>query len=511
MKKVMSLTYASSLSDMCEVNSSFDTGVLKICYTGQNRNGSDISKAAIKRSLNTLYNCPVVCNYDRETDTLGGHDMEVVQSDDGLRLVNMTQPVGVIPESAKVWFDECEEEDGTVHEYLFSEVLLWKRQEAYKKLKKDGITAHSMELNVKDGESVDGIYHIKDFEFTAFCLIGVEPCFEGSALELFSMNSFKEQFSQMMQELKENYESVNAADAVDDKSQILTEGGEEVLEQKMELVDEEVVVEEQEEKFEKAEDAESAEEATEVEVAAEEPVAEEPAEEPATAEEFALNSNLVEELARSVEAVTIQKEWGECHKYWFIDCDMDAAKVYCWDTEDWLLYGFDYEMNGDAVVVNFESKKRMKYAIVEFDEGEQASPIAQVFAHFEQKIIDNAGWESKYQTASATIDSMNAEMESLRDFKMQVENAESEKAMDAVFAKFGDLEEIDAFKQLKENRKNYDIESLEEKCYAIRGRNGTAAKFELQETAPKIPVVKTGATTGDEPYNGLFVRYGFAR
>ena len=103
----------------------------------------------------------------------------------------MTQPIGLIPESARVWFEDFEEEDGTIHEYLYAEVLLWKRQEAYRKIIEDGITAHSMELTVKSGKMVDGIYHIEDFEFTAFALIGVEPCFEGSALETFSKQVYK--------------------------------------------------------------------------------------------------------------------------------------------------------------------------------------------------------------------------------------------------------------------------------------------------------------------------------
>ena len=49
-------------------------------------------------------------------------------------------------------------------------------------------------------------------------------------------------------------------------------------------------------------------------------------------------------------------------------------EVYCWDRNDWLLYGFGYKLNGDSVVIDFESKKRKKYTIVDFDEGEQPSP-----------------------------------------------------------------------------------------------------------------------------------------
>lgn len=127
MEKVLQMTYASSLTDLCSVNSSFDSGVLRVAYHGDNPNKSSISKETFEKCIKTMFDCPIVCNYDRETDTLGGHDVEVVRDSNGaLRLINVTTPVGCIPESAKYWWGEVEEEDGTVHEYLFVEALLWK-------------------------------------------------------------------------------------------------------------------------------------------------------------------------------------------------------------------------------------------------------------------------------------------------------------------------------------------------------------------------------------------------
>ena len=157
MEKVLTLNFESSLSKLCEKNSSFDTGILKIAYAGANRNHSSISKDVFEKCKSTMFNCPIVCNYDRETNTLGGHDMEIVCGDDGtMRLVNITHPVGFVPEGAKTWWQKVEEDSGEEHEYLFAEVLLWKRQEAYKKIKEDGIVSHSMEIKVKSSEMVDG-------------------------------------------------------------------------------------------------------------------------------------------------------------------------------------------------------------------------------------------------------------------------------------------------------------------------------------------------------------------
>lgn len=512
MDKVINMTYASSLTNLCEINSSFDTGILRICYTGDNRNGSHISKDTIKKSLQTIYNCPIVCNYDRESNTLGGHDIELVRDSNGsLHIINVTQPVGVIPESAKVWFEEYEEEDGTVHEYLYAEVLLWKRQEAYQKISKDGITSHSMEITVKDGVTIDGIYHITDFEFTAFTLIGIRPCFEGSALEMFSKQDFKQQLSEMMQDLKESFKQVNTSPEVDNThpQNYSMEGGERVLKDKMELIAkygidiesldfsiDDFTVEELTEKFEAMKAA-----------SGEGDPAPEATADPAPAEDkFALTSNIIDELYRVLGEVKIEREWGECTRYRYVDCDFELNEVYCWDSSDWLLYGFTYAVDGDSITIDFDSKKRKKYIIADFDEGEQPSPFAPVFADMEQKLHDSAEWEAKYQTASDTIASMKTELGELRQFKTDTETAIAKGERDEVFAQFEDLVGVEVFETLRENCMEYDIETLEEKCYAIRGRNGGAAKFALENKTPKIKVEKTDAS--NEPYGGIFAKYG---
>ena len=514
MEKVLNLTYASSLTDLCEVNSSFDAGVLRVAYPGENRNKSNISKEAFEKNIKTMYNCPIVCNYDRETDELGGHDMEVVRDADGaLSLVNLTTPVGCIPESAKHWWGTVEEEDGTTHEYLYVEALLWKRQEAYRKIKKDGITAHSMEITVKDGETKDGVFYIYDFEFTAFTLIGVTPCFESSALQMFSQKEFKQQLTEMMHELKECFSKVDTSDEDDNihpQNNYSTEGGEKVLDEKMELLAEfgfeaagldfsldDFTIEELRAKFES--------------MAAKKDEGENDSAEKGTTEsgdgdKFALTGNLIEEIARAISEYKVQREWGECRRYCYVDCDFEAQEVYCWDTTDWLLYGFKYELNGDNVIIDLDSRVRKKYVIVDFDEGEQPSPIAPVFEEIEQKLTESAAFEEKYRNASDTIASMETELGELRQFKTDTEFAIAEGKRKEIFAQFDELDGVEAFEQLKENAEKYDLETLEEKCYAIKGRNGVPAKFGFENKAPKIVVDKVETT--DEPYGGIMQKYG---
>ncbi len=504
-ERKMSIVFSSGISALTEHNSSFDSGVLRVCYTGRNRNNSFISKETFERCITSIYNCPIVCRYERETDTIGAHDMELVtDADGGMRLVNVTQPVGVIPESARYWWEEIEDDSG-VHEYLCVDALIWKRQEAYKKIKEDGITEESMEISVKEGEMVDGVYIIKRFEFTAFCLLGTaKPCYESASLELFSCNDFKAQLAEMMQEFKETFSLVQPSQEVVIHPQNYSEGGEEVLEQKIALMAEfglsaeqldfkldDFTVEELRVKFEELKSA--------APTSVDEPES--------NAENFALEGQFREELYGALEAEKVETCWGMESHYWFWDYDKEVSEVYATDTLDWNLYGFPYSMDGDHVVIDFAGKKRMKIALVPFDEGAQSDPIVGMFSKVVEKYTANdSQWAEKYQTASDTISSMENELGTLRQFKTDTEDAIAKGKRDEVFAQFEDLVGVEAFEALREHYAEYSAEDLEEKCYAIRGRQGVVAKFSLEPKAPKLVVEKTGISP--DPYGGIFAEYG---
>ena len=505
-----SIVFSSEIRALTEQNSSFDKGILRVCYTGANRNGSYISKETFEKCMSSIYNCPIVCRYDRETDTIGSHDIDLVRTDDGgLKMVNITQPVGVVPTGANYWWENIEEDNGDVHEYLFIECLLWKRQEAYQKIKADGVTSESMEISIKSSEMVDGILHINNFEFTAFCLLGTAtPCFESAALELFALDEFKSQITEMMDDLKASFTMMQPSEEADIDSTFSSKGGSTVLNNEPEVIKavevESVETENAEAVFE-AESQEQAEEAVEeivesaefeshesnAEESAEAPESVDPVEEPA---DFALESQIRSQLCEVLEgAEKVSDDWGEWPRYWFVDYDKDLSEVYASDSEDWKLYGFKYSMDGDNVVIDFASKSRKKWAIEDFDEGEQPVLFSEI-----DKIAKNAcstlnsEWNEKYTA-------LEAEVNALRKFKVDTEAA-------AVFANFTDLDGIDSFETLKSNYADYSKEDLEEKCFAIRGRNGTTAKFNLEDATARV-VVET-PTDDDEPYGGVFLKYG---
>lgn len=487
------LTYDSSISDIREKNSSFSTGVLQICYAGANRNKTYFSKETLEKCIPSMFNCPIVAHYYREDGTLGGHDIEVISDyDDEVRLVNITQPVGVVPESANVYFKDVEEKDGQCHSYLCADIVLWKRQEAYKAIKENGITHQSMEINVKDGEKIDDVYVVNDFEFTAFALLGddVEPCFESAQLQTYSIGSdFKTEFAEMMKEFKESF-SLTTSGEVDTISEkgggCLEDNRLENFETTEEVVEETIVEDAVNEGEEVCETAD---------------------------ENFALNSNLCESIYAAFAEKTVSTEWGEMPMYCIADYDVEANMIYVLDHTDWLLYGFSYTMDGDNVVVDFDSKKRMKYVIAEFDEGgEQSSLFASTYNQMvevinksKENIVD---LESKYNEVSEQMNVMNTELDELRQFKSSVEAASDKAQRDELFARFADLNEVEEFVALVADSSAYNLEDLEEKCFAIRGRN-TKLNFSAKDVkTPKLPINLNEDKPDEElPYGGMVEKY----
>lgn len=554
----LNIVYESSVDRLTEINSSFDKGVLRVAYTGKNRNKSFISRQDFESCIHTIYNCPIVCNYDRETNSIGAHDIELVVSDDGMKLVNVTQPVGVVPESANYWWEDIKDSSGEIHEYLCVDVILWKRQEAYDKIKGNRITSESMEITVKSGHEEDGYNHIDSFEFTAFCLLeSAEPCFEGARLEMFSNieedchDSYSKWRTMMTDyvstgankayrdskyydkantgaepDTSKDYDNSTASHSeicartiltspefdikqptVTSGEDNLSKGGDYTLDDKMKLLSEygltmvdidfdmePISMEELIAKFQSIKEAKEA-------------------------EAFALAESFRSELIDALEEQKFKDEyWGEMIKYWYVDYDSDASEVYCYDGEDGKLYGFKYSMNGDNVVIDFDSKQRKKFVIADFDEGD-AEPnyvfAVDGYVKAATKIKDaeianvNSEWEKKYSESTETVATLEHELEELREYKKAKMDEERKAAEAEVFACFADLNGIEAFEQLREDCANMTIEEIENKCYEIRGRNASSLQAYSLNKSPKSTriTVEKQSDEEHEPYGGLFKKY----
>ena len=506
------LKFSSGISDLAGYNRSFDIGRLRIAYHGPNRNGSSISKKAFEDAVPSMYNCPVVCNYLREVDEIGSHDVEFIKTENGIKMVNVTTPVGVVPESAAWQWEVHEDDKGVEHEYLCTDVYIWKRQEAYPKIKENGFTDESMEISVKHGYTDEkGVYIIESFDFLAFCLLGTaEPCYESAGLELFSLQGFRNAYEEMLSDFKKDFSLSANHSMVEINVQTNKEGGKEQLDKnelltkfgltadKLDFDIEPLTVDELEAKLH---------------------------------ELYSLTAEQTrDELISALCVETINREWGEMCRYWYQDYDAEKHEVYCMDCEDYRLYGFTYSVNGDAVSVDFDSKKRKKITYTDFDEGSAdftfekvLETVASVSAEsnknkmevefdternaLEEKFNnERVDLENKLNTATQEKEQVNAELDELRRFKEDRLKAERTANENEIFEQFEDLTGNDAFEALRCDCGSLTLDEIEEKCYAIRGRNTQQNFAHNTPRAPRVPINPDGVVT-DEPYGGLMLKY----
>lgn len=528
---------SSAIFDVEDLNSSFAKGKLKVMYLGSNQNKTHFTQENVERALPTLYNVPIVCNYSVSDNMIGGHDMGVARDENGnVKIVNMTDPCGVVPESAQFSIATETDDDGNEHDYLIADgVILWKRQDVYSHIVNDldGKVDHSMEVDIFSKQKMDdGYTDITDFQFTALCLLERDaPCFEGSNLTLYSVagntEAFRAKFEAMLNELNEILPVSSSNE--DDINNFSMEGGDNKLDEKKALVEkynltvesldfsiEDMTLEDLEAKlkaYSEGAEPEGTEPAGEPEVVATpepdvnpEPSDPQPEDEPAPAAEYSLGSQFSEELRRAVYSLeTIEYGWGPEARYMFVDHDAEKSEVYVYDlAENWLLYGFKYSMNGDAVSIDTASKARMKYTISAFEDGSasQLGNMSEVFSNIDKKVKEDA-------EAIAKFSALEAEVEELRKFKAEIEYSKTAEEKKEMLAKFSALNGNEMFEALVKDAEKYTVEELEDKCYSILGRV-TSAKFSVQPEA-KVPTIKIDRPEDNkksaEPYGGIFERF----
>ena len=499
MKKNMNIVFSSALTDIVEKNPSFDAGKLRVAYTGKNRNNTFISKEAFERAVPSMFNVPVVANYMREEDEIGSHDGEWVKDKDGeTKYVNLTQPVGIVPESAQ-WYWEDVEDRGVMHQYFCTDVVLWKRQEAYQKIKDNGVTEQSMEIEVQNGEMLDDYYDIKDFCFTAFCLLGTaEPCFESAALFTFEQkDEFQRQYTEMLKEFKLAFASADETDKKEGKENLkLNELLEKysVSESDLNFEIDGLSDDELEAKFAEAFEADD-EEVEEVEEVEETEEPEDDTTDDPDSEEFGLNSQLADNLRKAIGSEKYEDDWGYTwSRRFMIDYDAEASEVYFYDCEDGNMYGCEYKLDGDDVVVDFENSKRKKYAIVDYVEGStQEFNLKEVLDTFSKEY------------ATAAVD--QKEFDRLKEFEQKTLAATREADEAELFERFDDkLKDNDEFKALKENSAKYTLEDLEKELFALVGK----VEFALaNEPKPQSkPGIGFEDTRKNDPMRALFAGIG---
>ena len=203
-----------NISDVEPVNNMFSKCLIKILYTGLNRNNVFIEQDVANRMAATLFNKPIVGEYIETKEDFGTHGGRIEITDEEIKFVQTTKPWGFIPESSEIAWQTVREETGEVRDYLTATGYLWTGR--YPEIK-DVINSgrpQSMEL---DEETLEGyweqmegkeVFHITHAEFSALCILGndVPPAFESATIgSYYIMNpiSFSKKFSRLLRDFEE--------------------------------------------------------------------------------------------------------------------------------------------------------------------------------------------------------------------------------------------------------------------------------------------------------------------
>ena len=102
-----------------------------------------------------------------------------------------------------------------------------------------------------------------------------------------------------------------------------------------------------------------------------------------------------------------------------------------------------------------------------------------------------------------------AELEELREYKHNIEKQQRQVAIDNVLDNFKDLQETDDFKELIKNVDKLTPEQLEDKFYAIVGKQARAKRQKQPQVAPKVNIsasAKEKPSAKDDRYGGLLFK-----
>ena len=199
-------------------------GVAKVLYIGDNRNGTSIDKATAMEMGRKLPGSPVVGYYRDDLQDFEEHSRKIEITTDKFEILDLTKPYGFVPTDSKIWFQTFTD-DGVDHEYLCCDVYIW--TDAYPESQRIFDKGNNQSMELKD-ESISGvwtkransqheIFIINEALIKKLCILGedFEPCFEGASVQA----QFSLQFSQEIEQLKTSLFSLmnEVKDALNDK------------------------------------------------------------------------------------------------------------------------------------------------------------------------------------------------------------------------------------------------------------------------------------------------------
>jgi hypothetical protein len=441
------LDFQASISDVKQINPLFSTAKVRVLYTGKNRNMSIITREAVDKALATLPNIPVVGEFSVESEDFKGHGGAIDL--DTYKYIHTTKPYGVVPESATYEWESVKGKDGVTREYLvINGVYLWtgRYEEAYSVIQNG--KGQSMEIEVTDGfwNEEQEAYQINNFVFSALCILGddVEPAFEDASITAYSLD--KDSFKrEFSQMMSELKSSLSNEKEVGDK--MLKE-----LLEKYSLTMEDI-----------------------------------------TAKGIDLNEISEDEIeAKIIEVFEIEVEAQK------VDAGEEIKEEAQPEGEQVEEVPVNEEEQPEVVV-----EEQPEDDVVEGEEPEVVEEQAEAV----EETVDVEALQARIVELEAEITAKDVELNSLREFKLNVEKAEHEAKAQKLFKDFQltaeDVEGLDVHA--------FSIEQIEEKCYAILGRKMASKKnFSKYKEEGNIRINIQSESNQEEqekPYGDLFEKF----
>lgn len=495
-------------SNIEKINPLFSRVKIRIAYTGENRNGSYISKEAFERALPTIYNCPIIGEFIEEVDDFGSHGGKIEISDNGIKYIHTTKPYGVINENSEITWEDIVEEDGTINTYLCATGYLWTGR--YEELISviQNSKSQSMEIEVIDGETknINGkqIYNINDFIFSAFCILGdsVEPCFESASITSYNFNKdeFKEQFNEMLKELRQYTQNQSSTPKNHTINNCVKEDN--VLDDKLKLLKkynltidsisfniEDLSLEEIENKLKEEYKDNSNNDNQKV------------------INEFSATYRQKREVLQNALKPKIEKnEEGNViyEEYlWLEDFDDDYVYV---EKSIWTSDNYDRKYGRYSYVFNEEE---MTATISnDFEEMVLVWLTLEENKKLQEERNNYLALQQEFEEYKANYSTPNEEVERLKEFERNTLETQRKQAEESLFEQFSELNGLEEFEVLKQNASNYNLNELEEKCYALLGKKVSKYSSNKINKKDKVKVeFNKNINSVNSEFDELFDRY----
>jgi hypothetical protein len=479
MKKKL-LDFKASLSDIKQVSPLFSACKVRVLYTGKNRNMSIITKDAVEKALPSLIGVPIVGEFSTENEDYKGHGGAIDLKD--YKYIHTTKPYGFIPESAQFEWELVRGADGASREYLTVDGLLWtgRYEEAFTVI--ENSKGQSMEIEVTDGVWNDSeeAYQINNFLFSALCILGdnVTPAFEDANITAYSLDrdTFRKEFSLMMNDFKKSLlftekEDNTMLQKLLEKYSITIEDIQAKVANYETLSDEELELE-----VNKAFDNDEDSKVDEVDEKLDE----------------ANEKGVADDASRETPNSEVETKQNE------IDKEKNADN----------LDQYGEEIGQSLIGINDDYKPEDADSQKEAKGNEDFSKDDEKDSEKEEEAIKSSDDKEGYKYTQEQYDTLLAEVEELRLFKLEVEKANHESKVKELFVSFKlteeDVENLDVHK--------FSLDEIEEKCYAILGRK-TASKKEFSKQSNdkgniRLPLGgESNQEKAPSKYGDLFEKY----